>query len=64
MAVSIAVGVTPVPSLNLVCSEEEGYVTADEVEERGLHTKKLGGTKSRQMLRSGEDIPERKSELI
>jgi hypothetical protein len=31
VAVSIAVGVTPVPSLNLVCSEEEGYVTADDI---------------------------------
>lgn len=51
-------GVTPVPSLNLVYTEEEGYVTADEAEERGLHTKKLSGTKFRQMLRSGEDIPE------
>ena len=51
-------GVTPVPSLNLVYTEEEGYVTADEAEERGLHTKKLSGTKFRKMLRSGEDIPE------
>jgi sulfate adenylyltransferase len=51
-------GVTPVPSLNLVYTEEEGYVTADEAEEKGLHTKKLSGTKFRQMLRSGEEIPE------
>ena len=51
-------GVTPVPSLNLVYTEEEGYVTADEAEERGLNTKKLSGTKFRKMLRSGEDIPE------
>jgi len=51
-------GVTPVPSLNLVYTEEEGYVTADEAEERGLDTKKLSGTKFRKMLRSGEDIPE------
>merc|ERR1719478_1089403 len=51
-------GVTPVPSLNLVYTEEEGYVTADEAEERGLHTKKLSGTKFRKMLREGEDIPE------
>ena len=51
-------GVTPVPSLNLVYTEEEGYVTADEAEERGLETKKLSGTKFRKMLRSGEDIPE------
>jgi sulfate adenylyltransferase len=51
-------GVIPVPSLNLVYTEEEGYVTADEAEEKGLHTKKLSGTKFRQMLRSGEEIPE------
>jgi len=51
-------GVTPVPSLNLVYTEEEGYVTADEAKERGLHEKKLSGTKFRQMLRGGEDIPE------
>lgn len=52
------IGVTPVPSLNLVYTEEEGYVTADEAKERGLHEKKLSGTKFRQMLRGGEDIPE------
>jgi sulfate adenylyltransferase len=51
-------GVTPVPSLNLVYTEEEGYVTADVAEEKGLHLKKLSGTKFRQMLRAGEDIPE------
>lgn len=51
-------GVMPVPSLNLVYTEEEGYTTADEAEEKGLHTKKLSGTKFRQMLRGGDDIPE------
>jgi len=51
-------GVTPVPSLNLVYTDEEGYVTADEAKERDLHEKKLSGTKFRQMLRGGEDIPE------
>jgi len=51
-------GVTPVPSLNLVYSEEEGYVTADEAEKKGYSIKKLSGTKFRQMLRGGEDIPE------
>jgi len=51
-------GVTPVPSLNLVYTDEEGYVTADEAEEKGLALKKLSGTKFRKMLRGGEDIPE------
>jgi len=51
-------GVTPVPSLNLVYTEEEGYVTAEEAKEKGLHELKLSGTKFRKMLRGGEDIPE------
>lgn len=53
-----SLGVTPVPSLNLVYSEEEGYVTADYAKEKGLTMKNLSGTKFRKMLRSGEDIPE------
>ena len=51
-------GVTPVPSLNLVYTEEAGYCTADEASEKGYSIKKLSGTKFRQMLRGGEDIPE------
>eukprot|EP00580_Thalassiosira_gravida_P000544 CAMPEP_0201609118 /NCGR_PEP_ID=MMETSP0492-20130828/11669_1 /ASSEMBLY_ACC=CAM_ASM_000837 /TAXON_ID=420259 /ORGANISM="Thalassiosira gravida, Strain GMp14c1" /LENGTH=432 /DNA_ID=CAMNT_0048074361 /DNA_START=18 /DNA_END=1316 /DNA_ORIENTATION=+ len=51
-------GVMPVPSLNLVYTDEEGYVTADEAKEKGLSEKKLSGTKFRKMLRGGEDIPE------
>lgn len=51
-------GVTPVPSLNLVYTEEEGFVTADEAEERNLSKRNLSGTKFRKMLRGGEDIPE------
>merc|ERR1712154_207917 len=55
---SDALGVKPVPSLNLVYTEEEDYVTADEAKEKGYNIKKLSGTKFRQMLRGGEDIPE------
>lgn len=51
------VGVTPVPSLNLVFTEEEGYVTAESAQEKGLTVKNLSGTKFRQMLRAGDDIP-------
>jgi sulfate adenylyltransferase len=51
-------GVKPVPSLNLVYTEEADYVTADEAKEKGYHIKNLSGTKFRQMLRSGEEIPE------
>jgi sulfate adenylyltransferase len=51
-------GMETVPSLNLVFTEEEGYVTAEHAEARGLHVRKLSGTQFRQMLRSGEEIPE------
>jgi sulfate adenylyltransferase len=51
-------GMETVPSLNLVFTEEEGYVTAEHAEARGLHVKKLSGTQFRQMLRGGEEIPE------
>jgi len=57
-AKSDALGVKPVPSLNLVYTEEADYVTADEASEKGYTIKKLSGTKFRQMLRGGEDIPE------
>eukprot|EP00238_Polyblepharides_amylifera_P007474 CAMPEP_0196591380 /NCGR_PEP_ID=MMETSP1081-20130531/69398_1 /TAXON_ID=36882 /ORGANISM="Pyramimonas amylifera, Strain CCMP720" /LENGTH=398 /DNA_ID=CAMNT_0041914725 /DNA_START=209 /DNA_END=1405 /DNA_ORIENTATION=- len=51
-------GMQTVPSLNVVYTEEDGYVTADVAESKQLHVKKLSGTKFRQMLRAGEDIPE------
>ncbi|GMI28142.1 hypothetical protein TeGR_g10641 [Tetraparma gracilis] len=51
-------GVKAVPSLNLVFTEEEGYVTADDAKAKGLEVKKLSGTAFRKALRAGEDIPE------
>lgn len=42
----------------MVFTEEKGYITADVAEKEGLKVKKLSGTKFRQMLRAGEDIPE------
>eukprot|EP00471_Norrisiella_sphaerica_P006444 CAMPEP_0184487778 /NCGR_PEP_ID=MMETSP0113_2-20130426/10328_1 /TAXON_ID=91329 /ORGANISM="Norrisiella sphaerica, Strain BC52" /LENGTH=463 /DNA_ID=CAMNT_0026870185 /DNA_START=35 /DNA_END=1426 /DNA_ORIENTATION=+ len=51
-------GMKTVPSLNLVHTVEEGYVTADYAQEKSLTVNKLSGTKFRQMLRAGEDIPE------
>ena len=51
-------GMETVPSLNLVYTEEEGYVTAEHAEGQGLHVKKLSGTQFRQMLSGGEEIPE------
>ena len=47
-----------IPSLNLVYTVEEGYVTAEYAEAQGLHVKNLSGTQFRKLLRSGEDIPE------
>jgi len=51
-------GVQVVPSLNLVYTAEEDYITADDAKEKGYEVKKLSGTKFRKMLRAGEDIPE------
>jgi sulfate adenylyltransferase len=55
---SAELGVTCVPSLNLVYTVEAGYVTAEEAEEKKLTMKTLSGTKFRKALRAGEDIPE------
>ena len=51
-------GVQAVPSLNLVYTGEEDYVTAEYAKEKGYDVKKLSGTKFRKMLREGEEIPE------
>jgi sulfate adenylyltransferase len=47
-----------VPSLNIAYTKEQGYVTADIAEKNNLTKLNLSGTKFRQMLRGGEDIPE------
>ncbi len=47
-----------VPSLNLVFTEEEGYVSAEYAKDLNLHIKKLSGTEFRKMLRNGDEIPE------
>ncbi len=47
-----------VPSLNIAYTEERGYVTADVAKAENLHVLNLSGTKFRQMLRAGDDIPE------
>lgn len=51
-------GMQTVPSLNLVYTAEEGYITADAAKEAGLKPVKLSGTEFRRKLRAGEDIPE------
>ena len=51
-------GMQTVPSLNVVYTQEGGYVTADVAKAQGYKELKLSGTKFRQMLRAGDDIPE------
>merc|ERR1712098_804455 len=51
MAHQDELGVQVVPSLNLVYTDEEGYVTADVAKAQNLTMKKLSGTKFREMLR-------------
>jgi sulfate adenylyltransferase len=51
-------GMQTVPSLNLAFTEEKGYVAAEVAKAEGLSVKTLSGTKFRQMLRGGDDIPE------
>ncbi|KAK2080826.1 hypothetical protein QBZ16_000680 [Prototheca wickerhamii] len=57
-AVAPELGMQTVPSLNITYTQEEGYVTADVAEAKGLHRLNLSGTKFRKMLRSGEPIPD------
>ncbi|KAG1676086.1 hypothetical protein FOA52_014952 [Chlamydomonas sp. UWO 241] len=51
-------GMQTVPSLNIAYTKEQGYVTADIAERDNLTKMNLSGTKFRQMLRAGDDIPE------
>lgn len=51
-------GMETVPSLNVVYTKEEGYLTADIAKEKGLSPLKLSGTEFRKRLRSGEEIPD------
>jgi len=56
--ISTELGMKTVPSLNLVYTKEEGYITADVAEKKGLKVMKLSGTEFRRKLRAGEEIPE------
>lgn len=51
-------GMQTVPSLNIAYTKEKGYVTADIADKENLTKLNLSGTKFRQMLRAGDDIPE------
>lgn len=56
--VSTELGMKTVPSLNLVYTKEEGYLTADVAEAKKYKVMKLSGTEFRRKLRAGEEIPE------
>jgi|Transcript_81434 sulfate adenylyltransferase len=51
-------GVDTVPSLDLVYTQEKGYITAASSKQQGLKPLKLSGTEFRRRLRAGENIPE------
>mmetsp|Transcript_32132 Transcript_32132/g.83697 ORF Transcript_32132/g.83697 Transcript_32132/m.83697 type:complete len:440 (+) Transcript_32132:57-1376(+) len=51
-------GMQTVPSMDVVYTEEQGYVTADVAKAANLKVRKLSGTAFRKMLRAGEDIPD------
>ncbi|KAG2436886.1 hypothetical protein HXX76_006405 [Chlamydomonas incerta] len=55
---AVELNMQTVPSLNIAYTEEKGYVTADVAKAENLHVLNLSGTKFRQMLRAGDDIPE------
>eukprot|EP00668_Euglena_longa_P042597 GGOE01056380.1.p1 GENE.GGOE01056380.1~~GGOE01056380.1.p1 ORF type:complete len:336 (+),score=66.66 GGOE01056380.1:486-1493(+) len=51
-------GIQTVNSLDLVYTQEKGYITANSAKQAGLKPLKLSGTEFRRRLRSGENIPE------
>lgn len=51
-------GMQTVPSLDLVYTQEKGYITAASAKELKIKPLKLSGTEFRKRLRAGEDIPE------
>jgi len=52
------IGIDLIKSMDLVYTVERGYIPKDEANAAGLKILKLSGTKFRQMLRAGEDIPD------
>jgi len=51
-------GVETVPSLDLVYTQEKGYITASAAKQMGIKPLKLSGTEFRRRLRAGDQIPE------
>lgn len=55
---SAELGVQTVPSINIVYTEEKGFVTDEDAKAQKLKINKLSGTEFRRRLRAGEDIPD------
>lgn len=51
-------GIKTVPSLDLVYTQEKGYITAEDAKNQGLKPLKISGTDFRKMLRAKSDVPE------
>lgn len=51
-------GIKTVPSLDLVYTQEKGYITAEDAKNQGLKPLKISGTDFRKMLRSKQPVPE------
>jgi len=51
-------GIKTVPSLDLVYTQEKGYITAEDAQKQGLKPLKISGTDFRKMLREKKPVPE------
>jgi sulfate adenylyltransferase len=51
-------GIKTVPSLDLVYTQEKGYITAEEAKKLGIKPLKISGTDFRKMLREKKPVPE------
>jgi sulfate adenylyltransferase len=51
-------GIKTVPSLDLVYTQEKGYITAEEAKNQGIKPLKISGTDFRKMLRAKSPVPE------
>jgi len=52
------IGIKTVPSLDLVYTQEKGYITAEEAKTNGYKALKISGTDFRKMIREKKDVPE------
>jgi len=52
------IGIKTVPSLDLVYTQEKGYLTAEDAKKQGLKALKISGTDFRKMIREKQAVPE------